>query len=265
MKACARIERRLGKYASGHLPPGEREAIMTHLRDCPSCRAEEARWQRLLEAASAGKLDSDRAVTGIDWEGLAQRIADEAERRAAGRRARPEPRPGFFGWLFRPAMAYLLAGLVLGGLAAWAVFQAGAFGPRPKAGFFASTEFLDKAELELARRETVDYLERSQYLLLDFSQASSDPAGTARRAEAASGKAADLLTRKRFIEAELERVPMAKAREICDQIEALCFELSQVGGRLDEAQWREIQDRIRRSQLLLKINLVKKELQSREI
>lgn len=265
MKTCARTERRLGKYASGHLSPGEREAIMTHLRDCPSCRAGETRWQRLLAAASAGKLDSDRAMTGIDWEGLAQRIADEAERRAAGRRARPEPRPGFFGWLVRPALAYLFVGLVLGGLGMWAVFKAGVFNPKPRPGFYASAEFLDKAELELARRETVDYLERSQYLLLDFSQTSVDSSGAARRIETASGKAVDLLARKKFINSQLDAVPMAKAREICDQIEALCLELSQVGGRLDDAQWREIQDRVRRSQLLLKINLVKKELQSHEI
>ncbi|MCJ7612808.1 MAG: hypothetical protein MUP19_11145, partial [Candidatus Aminicenantes bacterium] len=152
-----------------------------------------------------------------------------------------------------------------GGLAMWAVFKTGVFSPRPRTGYFASTEFLDKAEVELARRETVDYLERSQYLLLDFSQAPANQAGAVLSAEIASGKAADLLSRKKFINSQLDKVPMAKAREICDQIEVLCLELSQIGGRLDEAQWREIQDRVRQSQLLLQINLVKKELQSREI
>ena len=265
MTDCRRYQRRLEDYASGTLDAGLREAIMSHLKHCPACRAEEARWERLWEAVSAGKHDATRASADIDWEGLAQRIADEAERRTAGRRVRPEPRLAFPARFFRPAMAYLLAGLVIGGLATWILFRTGVFGPRLQPGFFASPEFLDKAELELARRQTVDYLERSQYLLLDFSQAESSPAGAARRGEIASEKATDLLARKRFIDSQLGAVPMSKAREICDQIEALCLELNQVGGRLDDAQWREIQDRVRQSQLLLKINLVKKELQSREI
>jgi hypothetical protein len=265
MTACARNQRKLVEYLSGGLDPVEREATMTHLKDCPSCRAEEARWMKLLEAAAAGKRDTDRATAGIDWEGLAQRIADAAEQNIAGRRAQPEHRRRHPAWLVRPAMAYLLVGLFIGGLAMWAVFKAGVFSPRPRTGYFASTEFLDKAETELARRETVEYLVRSQYLLLDFSQAPANQAGAVLSAEIASGKAADLLSRKKFINSQLDKVPMAKAREICDQIEVLCLELSQIGGRLDEAQWREIQDRVRQSQLLLQINLVKKELQSREI
>lgn len=260
MTSCRECRRSLVEYLSGELDPGRGEATMTHLKDCPGCRAEEARLRRVLETAATRKGEADRAMESIDWEALAQRIADAAERRA-----RPEPRRSFLNWLFRPALAYLLVGLFVGGLAMFGAFKAGLFNPRARTAYFASKDFLEKTETELARRETVSYLERSQYLLLDFAQTPPDKAGMAWGKDVASGAAADLLSRKKFINTELDKIPMAKAREICDQIEALCLELSQVGGRLSESQWKEIQGRVRQSQLLLKIDLVKKELESREI
>jgi hypothetical protein len=260
--------RRLVDTLSGEIDPGEREVLMTHLKDCPSCQAEEARLKRLLDAASARKRDGDRVMDTVDWEKLALRIADAAEDRSrarASRGARPAARRPVLGWLFRPAMAYLLAGLFLGGLAMFGVFKAGWLNPVPRPAYAASGDFLDKAELEVARRETLSYLERSQYLLLDFAQTPPDKAGAVWKKEFPSQRAADLVSSKRFINTQLDKIPMAKAREICDQIEALFLELSQMSGRLNETQWQDIQDRVKQSQLLLKINLVKKELQNREI
>lgn len=265
MKTCRACRTRLVDLVSETLDRNEREAIMTHLENCASCRAEKARLEKLFEAAAAGKRDADQATEGIDWEALALRIADAAEGRALGRRAGAARQRPVLAWLFRPALAYLAAGLVIGGLTMFAVFKAGLLGPGSRPAYFVSGGFLDKTEMELARRETVDYLERSQYLLLDLSQAPASEAGSVWQKEVASGSAADLLSRKKFIDSELDKIPMAKAREICDQIEALCLELSQVSGQLDASQWKEIQDRVQQSQMLLKINLVKKELQSREI
>ncbi len=55
---------------------------------------------------------------------------------------------------------------------------------------------------------------------------------------------------------------MAKAKAICDQIETLFFELSQFDGELAAAELGRIRGYVEERQLLLKINLVKKELQS---
>jgi hypothetical protein len=55
---------------------------------------------------------------------------------------------------------------------------------------------------------------------------------------------------------------MAKAKAICDQIEMLFLELAQVGDDLPAAELQRIQGFVEERQLLLKINLVKKELQS---
>jgi hypothetical protein len=260
------FRRKLVEFLSGEIDPGEREVLMTHLKDCPSCQAEEARLKRLLDAASARKRDVDRVMDTVDWEKLALRISDAAEGRGqAALRARPAARRPFFGLLFRPVMAYLMAGLFIGGLAMFGVFKAGWLNPSVRPAYVVSRDFLDKAEMELARRETLNYLERSQYLLLDFAQTPPDKAGQLWRKEFSSQQAADLVSSKRFINTQLDKIPMAKAREICDQIESLFLELSQMSGRLSETQWKVIQDRVEQSQLLLKINLVKKELQGREI
>lgn len=266
MKLCDEYRRNLADLAWGEGDPGRAEATMSHAKECPDCRDEERRLRRVLEAAAARRENAEREMARIDWEGLAGRIADTAARRQPARAgARTAPRRGLAGFLFRPALAYLFAGLVLGGLATYGAFRAGLFTPRPRGGYFMPRDLLDKTEAEFARRETVSYLERSQYLLLDFAQTPPDQASTVWGPGGASSAAADLLSRKKFIDPQLEKVPMAKAREICDQIEALCLELSQVGGRLTPAEWREIQDRVRESQLLLKIDLVKKELEHHEL
>jgi hypothetical protein len=265
MKTNHEDRKRLVDYLSGELDPGEAEAVMAHRKDCPPCRAEEARLKKILDAVSARRTDAERVMAAIDWDKLALRIADVAESKASAFPAKTVTRPGYFGWLLRPALAYLLIGLLIGGLAMFGVFRAGLLTPSSRGGYIASRDFLDRTELELARRETVNYLEQSQYLLLDFAQAPPDKAGRVWEKGFPSQQAADLISRKKYINAQLDKIPMSKAREICDQIEALFLELGQIGGRLNEAQWQEIQGRVEQSQLLLKIQLVKKELQSREI
>jgi hypothetical protein len=265
MKTNHENRKRLVDYLSGELDSGEAEAVMAHLKDCPTCQAEEACLKKVLDAAAAEKRDLDRMMASVDWDKLALRIADAAESQAGETRVRFESgRPLTRRWL-RPAPVFLLAGLFIGALAMFGLFKAGLLTPSSRGGYIASRDFLDKTELELARRETVNYLEQSQYLLLDFAQASPGKTGSVWQKDFPSQKAADLISRKMYINAHLDKIPMAKAREICDQIEALFRELGQIGGRLNEVQWQEIQGRVEQSQLLLKIQLVKKELQSREI
>jgi hypothetical protein len=127
-------------------------------------------------------------------------------------------------------------------------------------GYYASGEFLDRAELEMARRNTLDYLEKSQYMLLDvFESADEGPVVPAAvRAE----RARDLLQRKKYLNAQLGSFQMSKAKAICDQIEMLFLELSQIDDDLPAAELGRIRGFVEERQLLLKINLVKKELQS---
>jgi len=58
---------------------------------------------------------------------------------------------------------------------------------------------------------------------------------------------------------------MAKAKAICDQIEYLFYELMQISAELSEEEVSKIQNMIEEKKLLLKIKLLKKELEQSEV
>jgi hypothetical protein len=202
----------------------------------------------------------------VDWEALPARITDRvlsAEPRT--RRARkianlifPSGRP-----VLRPAFAGAALGLAAGALVMFFVMRHPAPRAEARGGFFASPEFIERAEVEMARRETLDYLRNSQYLIMDFVQSPPGEAGS-RMDPAASGRARDLLAKKKYLNARLDDARMGAVKAICDQIEFLFLELSRLGEGLPEAEIRRIQNLIEDSRLLLKINLVEKELEESE-
>jgi len=229
-----------------------------HNDKCPDCRAEADAYERLVRETEAVKAEIRRAAATVDWDALPALIAD----RAAAELPKPAARPR--AWLapFRmtPVLAGAAAGLVVGAVAMYFALRAPGPRPDPGVGYFASGEFLDRAELEQARRNTVDYLEKSQYMLLEMLDSSEQgpvvpPAIRAERAR-------DLVQKKRYLNAQLERYQMAKAKAICDQIELLFRELAQVSDELPAAELGRLRGFVEERQLLLKINLVKKELQS---
>jgi DNA polymerase/3'-5' exonuclease PolX len=77
-----------------------------------------------------------------------------------------------------------------------------------------------------------------------------------------SERARDLLQKKKYLNGQLERFQMAKAKVICDQIEMLFRELMEISEEMPGAELERIRGLVKERQLLLKINLVKKELQS---
>ena len=58
---------------------------------------------------------------------------------------------------------------------------------------------------------------------------------------------------------------MAKAKDICDQIEFLFFELTQVSDQLSKEDLIRIQNVIEEKQLLLRINLIKRDLEKSDV
>lgn len=265
MSDCRHAKKNLVAFQSGELERHERERLESHLKVCPACRAELECLQRTLESADALKPEFAEALASIDWEKNPEKIVasiwDKKERpRALPRREKFR----FFSPSLRPVLAGLLLGILVGAVAAWLVFRGRPSESRGGASFFASREFLDRVDLEIARRETLDYLEKSQSVLLEFAQSSAAD-GKFRLDEAAAAKARELLSKKKFLNPQLEKVQMAKAKEICDQIEFLFYELAVVSEGLTEVERQEIQNLIEDRSLLLKIRLLKKELQKSEV
>ncbi|HSA94927.1 MAG TPA: hypothetical protein VLJ16_02665 [Acidobacteriota bacterium] len=216
-----------------------------------------------LKETEAVREEIRRVSGSVDWGALPGLIADKAP--AAPRRAVPvRPASGPWGWLWtlrmRPVLAGLAAGLIVGAAAMYVILRAPAGRPGAESAYYASGEFLDRAELEMARRNALDYLEKSQYMLLDVFGSGTE--GPVVPAAVRSEQARDLLQKKKYLNGQLERFQMAKAKAICDQIELLFRELSEISEEMSAAELARIRDLVEERQLLLKINLVKKELQS---
>jgi Putative zinc-finger len=250
----------LAAYIAGEADDETRRRLEEHTRGCARCRAELEAVRGVLTAASASREELQAAVESVDWEATAERITDRAFRAGAARQTAARPAAawgGFFGLRPKPVFAGLALGLVVGALAMYVALRPPAGRPgRP--GFQASPEFLAQVELALARRETLDYLERSQILLQDFVRDGSDVG----RPPFEKAVARDLLTRKSYLNPQLETARMTKAKAICDQIEFLFLELARLDDDLPPAELERLRRVVEERQLLLKISLVKKELES---
>jgi len=268
MRECKKTYKRLPAYLSGELGKEDRERIEAHLEFCPRCRRETASMAAVMEEAESGAPDFEQAMAPIDWDRLPERMAD----RVFGDQIRTPAWEGsagggafFFRTHWKPVLAALLTGALLGVLTTTWWMRSDRRSPSTGKAYSVSREFLEKVDLEMARRETLDYLEKSQVLLLDFVQA--DPSGAARMwsGDVASRQARSLLSQKKYINRQLDKFRMAKAKQICDQIEMLIFELAQVSDGLTEEEISNIQDYIGKKQLLLKINLLQHELEKNEV
>ncbi|MBN2199854.1 MAG: zf-HC2 domain-containing protein [Candidatus Aminicenantes bacterium] len=264
MTSCSRDKQELVAYLLGELDSEEARSLERHLEDCSACRRETADLKRVLNGAAAAGDEVRRAMETVDWEALPERIARKVFDRPESRTATRGVRRLFAPFVLRPAAAGLAAGIVLGALAAFLVFRPHAPQSDPRGSYYASSEFLDRIELELARRETLSYLDRSQSLIQDFLQPAVLESGGLWSEGSGQRRAASLLQKKKYINPQLERRQMAKAKDICDQIELLVLELAQIGPDLSDEDKARIQERVDDSRLWLKINLLKKELQDSE-
>ncbi|HVP90110.1 MAG TPA: hypothetical protein VMS75_02725 [Terriglobales bacterium] len=234
-----------------------------HLRECPECRRKEEEFRRVLDGADAVRGEIREVLRSVDWEALPDKVADYVYSRAekpARAAAAGRVRLWFAQAGLRPVAAGVALGLLVGALGMYLALGRPGAGPAAERPFYASREFLDRAELEMARRETVDYLERSQYVLLDVLGSASSPDKAAR--DESTARVRELLSKKKYLNGQFDKFQMAKAKALCDQIERLFVELAQVGDGLPEAELARIRGFVEDRQLVLKISLVKKELQN---
>jgi hypothetical protein len=261
---CQRIKKDLVAFLYGELEENERELFKAHFDQCPGCREELEELKKITQAADVFQEDIDEAMATVDWEALPSQISRNVFRK--------EVRPHRDSWLtkaaeflfqsrLKPVYAGLLIGAVLGAVLTFVVLRAPQSSEVADAGFFAPQDFLENVELEMARRGTLDYLERSQYLLLDFVQSSSERSADFWKSEYAAEQARSLLEKKRYINQQLDKFQLAKAKAICDQIEFLFYELTEISVQLSAQEVSKLQKMIEDKQILLKINLLKKELE----
>jgi hypothetical protein len=267
MNTCKKTTRNLVAFLCDELEENERSRIESHLEICTECREELRQLKEVYRAADSLTGDMEKTMASIDWDALPVRIADGLIEKKPGR-VEASRLKVFWPYLFQPRFrlvyAGLLLGLVIGSLATFLVFRTQTLKTAGNGGIIVPQGFYDKMELEMARRETLDYLLGSEYLILDFVQSSPERSAEFWRSDFAAQKAKNLLSKKKYIDPQLNKFQLAKAKAICDQIELLFFELMQMSNRLSGEELKKIQDFIEERQLLLKIKLVRKELEKSE-
>ncbi len=265
MKGCRGVKRDLAAYWGGEMSERDRENVKRHLDACPACAKEFTALERILESADSLGREMKSVLSGIDWDVQAEKIVAAVWDDSV--RPRKEPERARF-WKaaprLRPVLAGLLLGVMVGGVGMFVAYRGGLFEKSKSEALFASREFLDRVDQEMARRETMNYLDKSQYVLLELAQTQTG-SGDCRLTDAAARETKELLAKKKYLNPQLEKIRMAKAKEICDQIEMLFYELAQVSENLTPAQCRGIQNMIEEKNILLKIKLLKKELQESEV
>jgi hypothetical protein len=268
MKNCKKIKKNFPAFLSGELSKEEQELVESHLDSCGNCRNELKEFEKVFSGADSLNAEIKDVMMSVDWESLPSRIADNVfeTQKAPSRESWVKKywKP-LFQPRFRPVYAGLFAGLFIGALIMFFVLRTPGFRSDKGESIIVSQEFLERAELELARRETLDYLEKSEYLLVDFVQSSPEKSSELWQNQFSSQRARDLLSKKKYINRQLDKYKMAKAKEICDQIEILFFELSQLADDLPPEELTKIQNLIEEKQILLKIKLVKNELKQNEV
>lgn len=267
MSECDRFELEAAAYAEGSLDPEGEARMRTHARTCPDCRRRLAEVEELLAGAAAVRGDIRAVMDTIDWEALPDAITakvygESRERRSFGRHRELWAR--LWGPPWGPALAAVLAGIILGAGGMFLILRPRAVSDATPSGYFVSGEVIDRVEFQLAKQETLDYLDRSQTLLLDVVQNGYGQTRSLPRAQTIENARA-LVAKKRYLNPQLESVPLAKAQAICDQIEVLFLELTRIGEDLSPAEAAQIRDYIERKQLLLKIKLLRSELSGNEV
>lgn len=267
MKDCQKIRKNIVAFLYGELGPEDQVSVKAHLDVCSHCREEAAALEFVRKESGSLFQGMSKAMSSVDWETLPGKIADgvlKQDPAPASSRLKKTWFPLFLP-RWRPVYVGLLCGIMIGSLATYLVLRSPRLQIARAPEFIFTSDFLEKAELEVARRDTLEYLEKSQYLLLDFVQSSYDVSAEVWRDGFAINKARDLLSKKKFIDHQLDKFQLAKAKKICDQIEYLFYELTQISENIQPEDLKRIQDLIQERQLMLKIRLVKKELKNSEV
>ncbi|MBN2245927.1 MAG: zf-HC2 domain-containing protein [Candidatus Aminicenantes bacterium] len=266
MSKCKKIKKELVAFIYDELAVNERRRVELHLQACPSCRKDLHKITQAMAPVDNISSDIQKVMDSMDWGNISVEITNrvfEQEKNGALRMERKKWISNLLDSRFRPVYAALLLGLMLGSFLTYVALRKSRSFQEAGAKIIMPAGFLDRVELELARKETLDYLEKSQYLILEIVRSPESSGMTA--SHGTTQRVQDLLSKKKYINQQLDHFEMVKAKEICDQIEMLFYELSRISEDLPQEELERIQSLIRDRQILLKIKILKEELQESEV
>jgi hypothetical protein len=243
-----RWRRRVSLLAARALDGAEREATLRHLEGCETCRTE----RRELEATLAllGADPAREAEPAIPFGALLTRVQariDERERRVARTPAT------FFRRRPLAAAAVVAVALV-------ALLRA----PQPvlaPAAADVSEAMLRRMEGTAAREQAVRYLNEAQDVLVTMSASARDCDRGDGRVDvgAEAHKSRELLARRALV--AMDRVEVASARPVLDDVERVLREVAALESCARAGEVAAIHQQLEERRLLMKIDLMTRELQ----
>ena len=257
MSTCRLDADLLTLHAGGDLTPAEAREVEAHLATCEVCTQEHSEIAATLRALDPAALYPREAE--VDWDRFAARTVARAHREA-GDNVVPFRRR-IAAWT-RPAVLARAAAVILTiGLGALLLRAPGLRGPADDdMTSVLSEEFRSRLEVNLARAETREYLEQSRAVLLSVLEAPVRCTKDEFDVSAERDKSIRLLRRNLRLRDDLSRPELARAAELCNQVEGVLTEISTLSDCADLGRIEQLREAVHRNQLLIKMGVVESEL-----
>ncbi len=255
MSECEWIRDLLVLHIEGELENDEDRRVADHLGACASCRAEAEE----LRTLRGWLTDPELFAPGKSyaWQMLPETLAARAE---TARRFRLSLSYGSAGWALSLA-ATLVVGL---GLIYWAgriaYLPVASTAARPPLAAAGNAAFLGRMYAAQARAATSEYLADCQDLLVATLRAEPNCDERKYDVSAEVARARDLLHRKRLLDPELGTPEVARAKELCDELEGFLLNLSLSEKCESRDRLLRMEHYVRKQQLLLRIRVLQGEL-----
>jgi hypothetical protein len=257
-----RWRRRTALLACDALTGAERAAAEAHVRGCARCADELAGL-----AALRRLLDAEPAAAPVPVEALEARVLARLQADGDAAPARPASRP----WAGR--LAWPLAAAAAGALALWAVRPAPTSAPSASPAAVAvaesdealpaEAELMRRMERLLAREQAARYLNEAQDVLVTVTAASPPcPRGLKRVEveEEAQRRSRALLARRASL-VELGQDEVASAQPVLAEVEEMLRTVADLPSCVRPGRLQALEREIGRRRLLMKIDLMTRELQ----
>jgi len=250
MSDCASVRELIVLHAEGELEADQAQQVSAHLSECAECsrQAEEVNQLRtwLADPEVFAPRENDR------WSSFSTACADSV---GAVRARRFQLARHSLRWALPAAAALLFAVGLLWMARRPNVPTVTAVVPAP-----GNEAFLGKIQSAVTMDATSQYLTQCQDLLVDMLKAGRTCTGNNYDVSLEAARARDLLLQKRMLDVELNAPEVARAKDLCDDLENLLVALSLSQSCETPDSFRSMEHAIERGQLLLRIKLVQSEI-----
>lgn len=272
MTPCDRYRANLAAHIYDDLAADDERALQAHLAGCDGCREEMRGLQRVSLGLRPGVMFPREAE--VDWESFARSTVQRATGfRSTSRGARREfSLAGWWSQVFRaPALAAATAGLLIlvgAGLGTYGVMRLRTPGPAPAAVAVVERPaemvipgaMLANIEQSSARGSARRYLSESRALLMSLIATPIHCEKDTVDIKDERAKALELIRRQRLIADDLQTLPLARAQEICRDLENLFIEIASLNDCARAEQIGELRRLVASRQILLRLDLVADQL-----